>query len=96
MYYSPDKENPTIYDVQYSKQDSFILVTCEIYSVDQVKDAEIYYNDEIIKMEYTASVSGQADRVRYKASIPLIDDDVEVKIVAYDMQGDSSTYIIER
>lgn len=96
MYFSPDKENPTIYDVKWSKQTEFILITCEIYSVDQVKGAKVHYNNEIVEMDYTSSVSGQADRVRYKVYIPLIDDNVEVNIVAYDMEGDYATYIVER
>ena len=95
IYFSPDKQNPTISDVQYSKQEDFILITCEVYSVDQVKGAEIYYNNEIVQMDHSISVSG-ADRVRFKATIPLVDDDIEVKIVVYDGEGDSTTYIIER
>ena len=96
LYYTPDKEYPTIYNVSYNKQADFILIACDIFSIDQVEDAEIHYNNEVVKMNYGKSLSGQPDRVRYSITIPLVDDNVEVKIVAYDNDGDSSTYIIEK
>lgn len=95
-YFSPERGVPSISNVSYNKQTDFILITCEVSSVEQVKGAEVHFEDEVIKMKCTQLVSGQADHVRFKATIPLVDDNVEVKIVAYNTLGDKSTYIIEK
>lgn len=95
-YYTPERVLPTISNITYSVQEDFILIGCEVYSVKQVRNAEVHFNDEIVEMKYVKSVSGQADRVRYSVTIPTLEEDTEIKIVAYNNQGDSSTYIVEK
>ncbi len=95
-YYTPERVLPTISNITYSVQEDFILIGCEVYSVKQVRNAEVHFNNQIVEMNYDKSVSGQTDRVRYSVTIPILEEDTEIKIVAYNNQGDSSTYIIEK
>ena len=95
-YFSPERVVPKISNVSYNKQTDFILITCEVSSAEQVQSAEVHFEDEVIKMKCTQLVSGQADHIRLSATIPHVEDNIEVKIVAYNMLGDKSTYIIEK
>lgn len=95
-YFSSERVIPSISNVSYNKQTDFILITCEVTSAKQVQSAEVHFEGEVIEMKCTQLVSGQADHVRFSATIPLVDDNVEVKIVAYNTIGDKSTHIIEK
>ena len=95
-YFTPEREIPSVTEVTYSKQQDFILVGCELYSYDGIDRVEIHFNDEVVLMQYNTTETDRERYPRYVAQIPLVDDEVEVKIISYDIDGDSSTYIIEK
>ena len=94
LYYEP-KELPSFGDVTYSIQKDFVVVGCQIYSLDSVEKVEVHYNDVVLKMNYNGN-DYDKKFVRYVVQMPIVDENVEVKIVAYELDGDKATYIIEK
>ena len=54
LYYEP-KELPSFGDVTYSIQKDFVVVGCQIYSLDSVEKVEVHYNDVVLKMNYNGN-----------------------------------------
>ena len=97
LYYTTERLTPSISEVTYSPQDNFILIACEVKSLeDYISKVELHYGDEVVEMKYNKMMDEQGRRVRYSVTIPVVADNVEMKIIVYDEQNDIATYIIER
>ena len=97
LYYTTERVTPSISEVTYSPQGNFILIGCEVKSLeDHISKVELHYGNEVVEMKYNKMMDEQGRRVRYSVTIPLIADNVEMKIIASDEQNDIATYIIEK
>lgn len=97
IYNATRSKSPTISDVSYSKQADFILIGCEVKSLDKIDYVNVNYNNKFVEMSYATRVDAQGgNRDRYTVKIPLDAENYEIKIIASDQQGDTDTHIIEK
>ncbi len=98
IYDATRNKAPSISDnITYSITDDFILVGCEVKYTDSLDHVKVYYNDQVVKMDYATRPDAQGKkRDRYTAKLPKDADNYEITIIATDKQGDTDTYIVEK
>ena len=96
VYDFTKSKSPSISDVQYNQLDDSIFISCEVKSSDVIDYVEIGYDHKTVEMKCSTTINHQWNKDRYNGTIPLVDESVEVRITAYDKEGDSTTYIIEK